>query len=360
MGKESRNGELSNGVLATQPANPDEPVNPDKPADRRLTSRPQVRLGAILALAAVVAFVVWLLVRDRGGNEQKTNAVGVSQQGLDALAASVSRPFYWVGPRPNVTYELTQSPDGRTYLRYLPKGVAVGTSKPYLTVGTYRVANAFKVTQAVARKKGSVTIPTRPGSIAFYSASRPTNVYVAYSGSNDQIEVYDPSATLAHQAVTRGQLQPLSVRRPAKSAPAAKVAAVAATPTSLKSVAKKLGHPIYWAGTSAGKTYELTQTPDGRVYIRYLPQGVKVGVVRPYLTVATYPVANALAVTRAAAKNAGTVAIKIGNGVAFYAKSRPTNVYVAYPRVNEQIEVFAPSAQQARHVVAAHLVRPVP
>jgi hypothetical protein len=333
------------------------------PVNSSGSSRRPIGVGAVVALAAVVAFGLWLLLRDSGGGEQQkvgtANSIAVSAKGLDTIAGAVKQPLYWAGPRANVTYELTESPDGRAYVRYLPKGTAVGTRTPHLTVGTYHVPNAFKATRAVAREQGSVTIPTSSGWIAFFRQDRPTNVYVAHAGSPYQIEVYDPSAKLARQVVARGQIQPVIAGSKGKNAPAAQVGAVAASPESLKKLANSLGHPIYWAGERNGETYELTQTPDGRVYVRYLPSGVKPGVDRPYLTVATYPVTNALAVTRAAAKGPGAVGISIGNGVAFYSKSRPTNVYVAFPGVNEQIEVFAPSAQSARRLVAAHLVRPV-
>ena len=58
-----------------------------------------------------------------------------------------------------------------------------------------------------------------------------------------------------------------------------------------------LGVPIYWAGEQSGVRYELTKTPDNRVLVRYLPAGEKVGTKTPYLTIGTYPMKNAFAVT---------------------------------------------------------------
>ena len=121
----------------------------------------------------------------------------------------------------------------------------------------------------------------------------------------------------------------------------------------------RLGRPLYWAGQRRGTTYELTQTPDGRVYVRYLPHGVQVGSGRPYLTVGTYPVANAYATTKAAASKPGAVPIRISGGIAFYDKSRPTSVYLAFPGVDEQIEVYDPSAATVHRDVADRLISTV-
>ena len=82
-------------------------------------------------------------------------------------------------------------------------------AQPYRTVGTYPVANAHAATQAAATKPGSVTIDI-PGGVAFYSKRLPTSVYVAYPGVNERIEVYDPSATRAHEVVAQHQIRAVS------------------------------------------------------------------------------------------------------------------------------------------------------
>jgi len=45
--------------------------------------------------------------------------------------------------------------------------------------------------------------------------------------------------------------------------------------------------------------------------------------------------------------------------VAFYSKALPGNIYLAFPGVNEQVEVFDPSAALARRTVAAGRIRQV-
>jgi hypothetical protein len=68
------------------------------------------------------------------------------------------------------------------------------------------VANATGVLKGLAKQSGEKTLSVPGGGIAVYGASTPTNVYVAYPGSNLQIEVYDPSAERAQQLVTSGQV----------------------------------------------------------------------------------------------------------------------------------------------------------
>jgi hypothetical protein len=323
------------------------PTSPD--TTRR---RAQIRVGAVVALAAVAAFVIWLIVRDNDGKSQKqsaSSASAVSEQTLRGLGGTLGRPIYWAGPRSGTTYELTQTKAGRVYIRYLPKGVEVGTSKPYLTVATYRVKDAVAATERAARQSGSVRVQAGDGAVALYRRSRPTNVYLAFPGSGAQVEVFAPSGTEARGLVSRHQIQAL---RAATTARAVRVTAVATSPDKLKKLAAARGRPIYWAGTRRGTAYELTNVPGGRIYIRYLPKGVNIGAAKPYLTVATYPLARAFADTRAAANRSSAVKVPIKGGVAFYSKARPTSVYVAFRGVDEQMEVFDPSARIARALVA--------
>jgi hypothetical protein len=322
--------------------------------------RTQIRVGAVLALAAVAAFVIWLLVRGDDGKTQKqspSNARAVSEQTLRGLRSTLGRPIYWAGPRSGTTYELTQTKGGRVFIRYLPKGVEVGTSKPYLTVATYRVKNAIAATERAARQSGSVRVQARDGAVAFYRRSRPTNVYLAFPESGAQIEVFAPSGKEAQRLVSRHRIQAL---RATTAAHAMRVTPVATSPDKLKKLAAARGRPIYWAGTRGGTTYELTNVPGGRIFIRYLPRGVQVGATKPYLTVATYPLARAFADTRAAANRSNAVKVPIKGGIAFYTKARPTSVYVAFPGVDEQMEVFHPSARSARALVTSGRIRPVP
>ncbi len=132
----------------------------------------------------------------------------VSPAGLAAAAKSVSHPVYWAGPRAGSVYELSQ-PEGRFYVRYLSAGAKAGASVSALTVGTYPVANAFSIVQRLAARPDSVQVPVTGGAIAFYGKSAPSSVYLAFPGSNVEVEVYDPAPGGARQLVTSGKIVPL-------------------------------------------------------------------------------------------------------------------------------------------------------
>jgi hypothetical protein len=137
--------------------------------------------------------------------------------------------------------------------------------------------------------------------------------------------------------------------------------AKAASIRALNTFASSVRHPVYWAGSQPRFTYELSRTKDGRIYIRYLPPGEKPGDQKPnYLTVGTYPQRNAFATLRATAKKQKARTIRLaGGGLAFQDKGRPTSVYLAYPGLEYQIEVFDPSPARAHELVASAQIKPV-
>jgi hypothetical protein len=327
------------------------------PARRRSGRRSAPLLaGAALALAAAVGVGVWLAVRDTDTSSapvsERSGPAAVSVDGLMQLARE--RTVFWAGPMPGVTYELTNR-GGRIHIRYLPAGTPVGTTQPRLSIGSYQVRNAFAVTSAAAKRRNSVTIDIGSRGVAFYDVRRPTNIYLAHKGSDVQVELYDPSASRAHQLVAGGQVGPVSA-----DAGTSELDAKAASPAELRALVWSLRRPVYWLGTEAGTTYEVSGAPGGRIFVRYLPRGTRVGASKPYLTVATYPVREAFAVTRAASRTRGAVVIPLGgDSVAFYSRARPTNVYVAYRGVDFQVEVFDPSARRVHDLLAARRLKSV-
>jgi hypothetical protein len=134
-----------------------------------------------------------------------------------------------------------------------------------------------------------------------------------------------------------------------------------ASPDQLRSLSAKVGHPIYWLGEESGHIYELTQFKDGRIFVRYLPHGVPIGSKQAiYTIVGTYPVQNAYNVLKKLAKKPGELSFAAPHqGLAVFSSSRPTNVYLAYPGSNLQIEVFDPSSQHARNLIMTGQVVPV-
>jgi hypothetical protein len=153
---------------------------------------------------------------------------------------------------------------------------------------------------------------------------------------------------------------PATAPQPAVPPPAA-AAPRLTTVDGLSALAALRGGPVYWAGPRGGAVYEVTEL-DGRVYVRYLQSAGQLGSPRPdFLTVATYPSANAFADVETAAKRPGAVTIELpGDGLAVYDRAVPTSVYLAYRGSTQQIEVYSPSAPEARRLVASGLVQPVP
>lgn len=138
-------------------------------------------------------------------------------------------------------------------------------------------------------------------------------------------------------------------------------APTAATQAQLAQLAAKLKHPIYWAGAKAGYTYELTQTSDGNVYVRYLPPGVKVGDKRAdFLTVGTYPETNPMRSLSNALKRKGTQRFAVPqSGTAVQDSAHPTSVYMTYPNSSLLLEIFEPSPAAARSVARSGAIQPL-
>lgn len=137
--------------------------------------------------------------------------------------------------------------------------------------------------------------------------------------------------------------------------------ATATSESELRSFAESASHPVYWAGPKDDFTYELTRTTDGRVYVRYLPEGTDAGDPRArFLTVGTYPRKGAFAELKRAARADGAVSLKLErDGLAVFSDTRPTSVYFGYPDAQYQVEVFHPSPSEARRLALSGQVVPV-
>jgi hypothetical protein len=126
----------------------------------------------------------------------------------------------------------------------------------------------------------------------------------------------------------------------------------------LRTLAGTVKQPIYWAGSKPGYTYELIRTRDSKVFIRYLPRGVKVGNKRAsFMIVATYPFANAFAsLKKLSGKQVKAVR---GGGIALVDKKYPKSVHLAFRGINYQIEVYDPSPAASLRVALSGIIRPV-
>jgi hypothetical protein len=185
---------------------------------------PQVRLGAVVAIALAAAFVVWLVLRNDDGASTvnspatasataipKTAGVGpVAQsfQDLQRFAAAGRRPVYWAGPLAGYRYELTQTRNSRVFVRYLPPNVAVGVNKPLLTIATYPFPKAFEALKALAKDQGGA-IELDHGGLALVDRTYPKSIHLAYPGVDYQVEVFSPSPRRTREVVVAGQVAPI-------------------------------------------------------------------------------------------------------------------------------------------------------
>ena len=190
-------------------------AHPGSAGSESLLRQPRFRIGAIVALAIAVGFLVWIVVgRGNGGNGVQTPQAGgktgptaLTFEGLQQMSAGLKQPIYWSGPQPGYKYEFTHTSNGRSFVRYLPPGVDAGApGADYLIVATYPFRNAFRTLQKLANGAGA-ELPG--GGLAYQDPAYPKSVHVAFRGVQYQIEVYDPSPEEAMRVATSAQVQPV-------------------------------------------------------------------------------------------------------------------------------------------------------
>ncbi len=124
---------------------------------------------------------------------------------------------------------------------------------------------------------------------------------------------------------------------------------VCLTESELKSIVKENNIQAYWAGPIKNATYTLNSSTAGQVFVRYVPEGEKCDDVRPnFRVIATYEEADAFATTESAGTTADGVSLLNTDGsIVYFNKNVPTNIYVAYPGINYQIEIYDPDPKEA-------------
>lgn len=184
----------------------------DERAAKRIewAKRNRLRLGA--AIAALVAIVI-VIVAVSGGGSSKEPANGAEIVSVNELREKVAlqgTPAYWAGELTGAQLELSQSGEGRTYVRYLTGGAEAGDPRPaFLTVGTYEIANPLAALRRQGHLPGGVLAKGPRGATVYFSRTRPHSVYLAYPGVAAEIEVYDPSFRRALHLVNSGRIVPV-------------------------------------------------------------------------------------------------------------------------------------------------------
>jgi hypothetical protein len=135
------------------------------------------------------------------------------------------------------------------------------------------------------------------------------------------------------------------------------------TVDSLRKTAEKQKTPIYWAGERPGTRLALSPLSpqsQGRTFVRYLTAGARADDFNPdFLTVITYLFDNPAAIQRAQAE--GNPISKTPSGARiYYDHSQPESIFLVYPGVDAEIEIFAPTDfKQALQLVNSGGIVPV-
>jgi hypothetical protein len=176
--------------------------------------RNRIRLAGIAASAVlIVAAVVLAITGGSGGSGVETVATAahiVDASELSDLESELGHPIYWAGERPPAQLELAVEADGSAYLRYLSPGVEAGDPEQrFLTVGTYPVVDAVGALERTARSSGSTLGRAAGGGVVLANPSSEGSVYLAYPGSDIQIEVYDPTPGRSLRLIRSGAIVPV-------------------------------------------------------------------------------------------------------------------------------------------------------
>ena len=173
----------------------------------------RIGLGALLVIALLIFGAVKLFGgddNDNGGGGE-SGPTGLSASELEGKASGLDHTAYWLGPQPGTDqYELTTTPDGRIYVRYLTDGAEPGDpSAGFTSIGTYAVPDATKALDNAAEAGGTKGVKQEAG-YSLLEAANGLSVYVVFDDEPDlQVEVYSPNSGIALRLAKSGDLQPI-------------------------------------------------------------------------------------------------------------------------------------------------------
>jgi hypothetical protein len=180
----------------------------------RVEDRQRRLIGAAIA-ATLVAVAIALAIVGGSGGEAATGLVEEPAHFVDAdqlaeLEGVAGHPVYWAGEMPPDQLELRVEAEGSVYLRYLPPGTEAGDpEQSFLTVGTYPVADAVAALERSAADS-ETEVEAGPGeAVILPNPDSRGSVYLAYPGSDLQIEVYDPTPGRSLRLIRSGAIVPV-------------------------------------------------------------------------------------------------------------------------------------------------------
>lgn len=175
----------------------------------RIDDRRRRLLGSAAAAALVLVAVV-LAIPGGSGDTIDSTARIVGADALAGLESDLGHPVYWAGERPPAQLEVREEGEGSVYLRYLPAGVEAGDpEQTFLTVGTYPVADAVAALERSAAESGG-EVERGPGeAVILRNPSSAGSTYLAYPGTDIQIEVYDPAPGRSLRLIRSGAIVPV-------------------------------------------------------------------------------------------------------------------------------------------------------
>jgi len=191
--------------------------------------------------------------------------------------------------------------------------------------------------------------------IDFYDFAMGHNGVLLKVGSNENLTSSKMYLRYALIAITTGAITvaigALSLHQHNQNAWRADALAgkVALSQNQLQSLVVEESITAYWAGPRPGYLYSINTTAKDRVFLQYIQADKNSSnVVANSRVIATYFVKDGFARTVAAATRPGNTGFRNPNGsVVFYSKNRNTDIYLAFPGKEVQIEIFDPLAGQA-------------
>lgn len=135
--------------------------------------------------------------------------VALTEKQLRDIVVGEGLTVYWLGPEDGALYTLISVNQHQNYVRYLPGGQGLSdVGANFRVVGTYEAKDAFAITKNEASTSNGVGLTTSDGNAVYYNTTRPLSVYVGLKNTDDQIELFNPTAGQAlADARTPGLLQ---------------------------------------------------------------------------------------------------------------------------------------------------------